>query len=352
MLLQSGQDVSGGAINAQGVGPTTIVGTKFWDNSASNGGGVGIQSHDLTIVNSSFDHNAATGTDGNPGNGGDGGAVSFDGAMTSFVICGTTFTNNTSGAQGGALFRVAYTDEPTTIDQCTFDSNESDTSVGLAGAIYLEYTAITMTATTISNNAAHYGGGFWIGHHAIADITNVTIANNTADQGGGVWVSDEVTGLLLNVTLANNVDTPGGYAPGWFGGDANLAFQNCIVSGVRLRGRPARLGRRQHPPPTRASCASRPRPPPIRKLGALHGQRWTDRDHDARLGQRGARQGHGLPVDRSTRQPAIEQQLHARRRRGGLTERSDVGVWGRCGPIVNQPTSANTCRGTARASNR
>jgi hypothetical protein len=228
---QSGQDVSGGAINAQGVGPTTIVGTKFWDNSASNGGGVGIQSHDLTIVNSSFDQNAATGTDGNPGNGGDGGAISFDGAMTSFVICGSTFTNNTSGAQGGALFRVAYTDEPTTIDKCTFDSNESDTSVGLAGAIYLEYTAITMTATTISNNRAHYGGGFWIGHHAIADITNVTIANNTADQGGGVWVSDEVTGLLLNVTLANNVDTEGGYAPGWFGGDANLQFQNCVVSG-------------------------------------------------------------------------------------------------------------------------
>jgi len=31
--------------------------------------------------------------------------------------------------------------------------------------------------------------------------------------------------------LGGNDVTPGGYAPGWFGGDANIAFQNSIVSG-------------------------------------------------------------------------------------------------------------------------
>ena len=45
-----------------------------------------------------------------------------------------------------------------------------------------------MTATTISNNSANYGGGIWIGHDAIAKLTNDTISGNTANLGGGVLV--------------------------------------------------------------------------------------------------------------------------------------------------------------------
>ena len=47
-----------------------------------------------------------------------------------------------------------------------------------------------MTATTISNNKAHYGGGFWVGHAAVAKLTNVTIVGNSSDQGGGLWFAD------------------------------------------------------------------------------------------------------------------------------------------------------------------
>jgi hypothetical protein len=57
---------------------------------------------------------------------------------------------------------VAYTDEPTTIDRCTFDSNVGDAQSCNGGAIYLEDTHITMTATTISNNDAE-GGGLYAG---------------------------------------------------------------------------------------------------------------------------------------------------------------------------------------------
>jgi hypothetical protein len=147
------------------------------------------------------------------------------------VICGCTFTNNTAGAIGGAVFRVAYSDEPTTIDRSTFDSNSADATVGLAGALYLQETTIAMTATTISNNKAHYGGGLWIGHSAIAQIVNVTFSGNTADQGGGVWVAGEVTGELRNCTLANNDVTPGGWAPTVFSGTTALSLANCLVAG-------------------------------------------------------------------------------------------------------------------------
>jgi hypothetical protein len=137
------------------------------------------------------------------------------------------FTNNTANAQGGAAFRVAYTDEPTAIDRCTFDMNSADASVGLAGALYLEHTAITMTSTTISNNRAHYGGGFWVGQSAIADLTNVTITGNTSDQGGGLWFANDVSGTFLNCTIAGN---EAGYGSALFAGSNAVTLENCILS--------------------------------------------------------------------------------------------------------------------------
>lgn len=207
---KTGQDVSGGAITSQGVGKTNITGSTFTGNSGSDGGAVGNLGNILSVANSTFDGNAATGKDGNPGNGGNGGAIVFDGAKTTMTICGSTFTKNTAGAQGGAIFRVAYTDEVTTIDRCTFDGNAADATAGLAGALYLENTTIQMTATTLSNNKAHYGGGLWAGQSAIANLTNVTVANNSSDQGGGFWFANDVHGTFLNCTISGNTSTYGG----------------------------------------------------------------------------------------------------------------------------------------------
>jgi hypothetical protein len=231
----TGQDVSGGAITSQGVGDTVIVGSSFSGNSGSNGGAVGNLGNGLTVVGSTFGGNAATGTDGNPGNGGNGGAIVFDGAMTTMSLCGSVFTGNTAKAQGGAVFRVAYTDEPTTIDQCSFDGNAADPAVGLAGGLYLEDTTITMTATTISNNKAHYGGGIWVGHAAIANFTNVTIADNSSDQGGGLWFANQVSGTFQNCTIAGNT---AGYGSGLFNGANAVVLQDCIVSGNNCKNGP------------------------------------------------------------------------------------------------------------------
>jgi hypothetical protein len=231
----TGQDVSGGAITSQGVGDTVIVGSAFSGNSGSNGGAVGNLGNGFTVVNSSFDGNSATGTDGNPGNGGNGGAVVFDGAKTTMTLCGSVFTNNTAKAQGGAVFRVAYTNEPTAIDRCSFDKNSADPTVGLAGALYLQQTTITMTATTISNNKAHYGGGFWAGQSAVANLTNVTIANNSSDQGGGLWFANQVSGTFVNCTLAGNTS---GYGAALFGTATAVKLQNCILANNNCKGAP------------------------------------------------------------------------------------------------------------------
>jgi predicted outer membrane repeat protein len=221
----TGQDVSGGAINGQGVGTLIVEGSTFTGNVGSNGGAIGTQDENVTVVNSTFTGNRATGTGGNPGNGGDGGAMSYDGAHVSWTMCGDTFSQNAANASGGAVFRVAYNDEAVNIDRSVFDSNSVDPTTGNAGGLYLEYATITMTATTISNNSANYGGGIWIGHMAIAKITNDTIAGNKANLGGGIWFAGGVTGTLENVTVANNAGN------GMAGGDTGVTLANSLVAG-------------------------------------------------------------------------------------------------------------------------
>jgi hypothetical protein len=225
----TGQDVSGGAINGQGVGTLLIVGSTFTNNSGSNGGGVGTQDENVTVVNSKFSNNSATGTDGNPGNGGNGGGLTYDGAHISLTLCGDTFTGNKANAAGGAVFRVGYNSaggaaSVVNIDRSTFDSNSVDAMNGNAAGLYLENVTINMSGTTISNNTGHFGGGIWCGQSATTNFSNVTIANNTASGGGGVWFANAVTGTFLNCTVAGNT------GDGLFGGDTGVKLQNTIVA--------------------------------------------------------------------------------------------------------------------------
>jgi Right handed beta helix region len=225
----SGQDVSGGAINGQGVGTLIIVGSTFSDNTGSNGGGVGTQDENVTVVNSTFSNNSATGTGGNPGNGGNGGGLTYDGAHVSLTLCGDTFTGNSANAAGGAVFRVGYNSQGgapsvVNIDRTVVDSNTVDMNMGNAAGMYLENLQLTITNTTISNNTGHFGGGLWAGQSDILDLQNVTIANNMASGGGGIWFANQVTGTILNSTIAGNT------GDGLFGGDTGVKLEDSIVA--------------------------------------------------------------------------------------------------------------------------
>ncbi len=218
----TGEDVSGGAINGQGVGTLLVDGSTFTGNVGSNGGAIGTQDENVTVTNSVFVGNSATGNGGNPGNGGDGGAMSYDGANVSWTMCGDLFSQNSANASGGGIFRVAYNDEAVNIDRCTFDGNQNPT--GNAGGAYLEYATITMTNTTLSNNTANFAGGIWIGENSICQIQNDTIAYNTANLGGGVWLAgDSITGTILNVTVADNA------GDGFAGGGTSVTLQNVLI---------------------------------------------------------------------------------------------------------------------------
>lgn len=228
----TGQDVAGGAIYGFGGGDIVISGSTFRGNSASDGGAVGSLKGDLTVIDSSFSENAATGTEGNPGNGGCGGAIYMDGGDEATQLCGVVIENNTAGAIAGGFFRVSNSDDGRfSMKQSLVRNNRvTPEADGNAGGLYLQGLAIEISASTISGNRAFYNGGLWISE-ATANLTNVTIAENTAfgSNGGGLWLAHEPTGTLLNCTIANNHSTAADQIAGAIFG-AGLALKNTIVA--------------------------------------------------------------------------------------------------------------------------
>lgn len=242
----TGQDVAGGAIYGFGGGDTIVAGSTFTGNSASDGGAIGSLNADLTIVNSRFTGNAATGTGGNPGDGGAGGALYMDGRDERTSLCGVTIADNTAGAIGGGVFRVSNDHTGSfAMDRTTVDHNAVTASgEGNAGGLYLEGLALAITASTISRNQAFYNGGIWINAGA-AELTNVTIAGNvaTGSNGGGVWLGNGPTGTMRNCTIADNHATADGQVAGAiFGGGMTLV--NTIVAGNSAMYRPSCDGAR------------------------------------------------------------------------------------------------------------
>jgi hypothetical protein len=249
-----GPDVAGGAIYGIGVGATTVVGCTFHNNRAANGGAIGALHTALTIVNSSFTSNQATGTGANyinemgkqAGQGGNGGAIVMDGSGRELTICGATVTGNSGGAFGGALFRTGYEGEPSVIDRSTFADNsipdhDDDTLPSGAGGLYIQGTSVTITRSTIARNTARSAAGLWILGHgeqpATADLTNVTLADNqtwpqadftTRGIGGGLVIGDKTSGTLLNCTIAGNAAQ---FASG-IGRASPLTIRNTLISNI------------------------------------------------------------------------------------------------------------------------
>ncbi|HEY1100085.1 MAG TPA: hypothetical protein VGF99_14205, partial [Myxococcota bacterium] len=200
-----------------GGGATTIVGSVFADNRASNGGAVGNLGNALVVVNSSFDGDAATGTGGNPGNGGNGGAISVDGENQRVELCGVRFTNHRANAFGGAFFRVAYNREPTTMHHVVVaDSRIEDRSPSMAGGVYVQNSAFVLSSSSIVGNSASAAGGVYVGPGSTLRFDNVSFLDNVAASSlaGALFLDGVVGGELTFSSFIGNA-APGPVA---FGG--------------------------------------------------------------------------------------------------------------------------------------
>jgi uncharacterized repeat protein (TIGR01451 family)/CSLREA domain-containing protein len=196
----SADDDQGGAIYADATGFLSVTGSSFTGNNAGGsgtgvdadtGGAIDTNSSDLSVSSSQFSGNSAQ----------NGGALYIDGtaATAAESITGSSFTGNIAGYYEG-------------------------------GAVYDAAGALTVTATTMSENVAYTGGGLYYASGDALTLKNDTLDSNQAESGGGLYLSEAATSgsiALLNDTIAHNTAYNGGGINA--AQDAN-SIENTIVA--------------------------------------------------------------------------------------------------------------------------
>lgn len=217
----SNGDPVGGAIAAIDGGPLTIFGSEFRNNHASGGGAIFVRDTDVTITNTTFANNEATGLSG-------GALTSFD--QSDVSICGSTFQQNHSANFGGGIF-YWDTEAPRASLSIAQSSFVGNTSVEDGGAGDLEGALLTIDSSTFDTNVSERGGALWLGDDEFA-MVNVTFrANEATNESGGAMFYANSTGDIEHGTFAENLD---GGAPGSVIGSApdaepSVTLRNSIL---------------------------------------------------------------------------------------------------------------------------
>lgn len=235
------QGGAGGAIGnpAEGTSSVTVSGTKFLNNhSVYDGGAIGNYGG-MKIENCLFEGNTAQlafdeekGTWTNPvtdDTAVGGGAISLGAVSNSAVasISGTTFKNNTSGTNGGAIAtrQAIHADNSAAkLDiAATFIGNKAQQGGAIYNSFYTDNglgkgAGVTVTGTFSGNEATSKGGAIYNDgtpdknstkpSGGVMTITDATFDNNKADFGGAIYNTGELTFNGTN-TFSGNTATEG-----------------------------------------------------------------------------------------------------------------------------------------------
>ena len=205
------QDDGGGALYAELLERIDIGNCQFIGNTGSNGGAVySLVSRRVNVVDSTFSANAAIGTGGNPGSGGNAGALGVDGGDRLVDVCRTRFSGNTSNAFGAAFFSVTYDQNGRTrFEDVTVEDNTQTQAGQHSGGIYFQDGPWAIERSTFARNSATGFGGLFVAGNAPGTIRNSTFSGNIARTGLGAAMALTNTAAIdiVNTTIADNVST-------------------------------------------------------------------------------------------------------------------------------------------------
>ena len=184
---------NGGAI--YNIGKLTIINSTIANNTAKEGGaiwsnyGLG-KDAEITIIDSIFENNIATGSDNF------GGGAIFAQQLTGLTISGTTFKENQalSTSSGGAIFLSHITDDLTITDS-KFIANHANGQEDVGGgAIYMVGTSnyerkgkLTITNTLFEENTADSNGAAIYARATTVNVANSVIFANKDAAGFAVY---------------------------------------------------------------------------------------------------------------------------------------------------------------------
>jgi|GEM_PF-759971 len=182
-------------------GYASLQNVSVYSNLAGNSGGgiyvapgASLELYDCVIVEN--------------GAGGSGGGIFVANGAYVSIIQNTTIRDNYANQNGGGIFNVGTIQD---ISNTTISFNRAE--VGNGGGIFNGSSGsiggggpATVLNTTISSNAAVFGGGIFNAGQ-INDVIHVTIAYNDAFQGGGIRnVSGGSFSLIQSSIIANSIN--------------------------------------------------------------------------------------------------------------------------------------------------
>ena len=191
---------AGGSIFAQN-GVVKIDNCKFINNTANkaNGGAIFINGFGSTINNSYFEGNKAIRNTANEKSG-VAGAILLN--ASNVTISNSIFTKNSAGLNGGAVGSSDSGIQNVTIDNCTFTYNAAN---GSAGAVGMQSSNFHISDSTFKYNEAkgttttyQGNGGAMVMRGWDSYAYNCTFINNTAANHGGAAFSTNTTYNPIN----------------------------------------------------------------------------------------------------------------------------------------------------------
>lgn len=189
--------VSGGAIANEQNTTLIVRNSHLTGNLAANGGAIASRAR-ITISNSTFTNNNASGGEGGAiqsyekrltvlgsrflGNGARAGGAIYK-RDDHLEIADTNFNENSATQNGGAVHVVATPREP----QLVRARMRGNTAGGAGGGLYTE-AGVTVAASSFGGNAATRGGAVWVERGFISVIASNLHDNTARDAGGGIGV--------------------------------------------------------------------------------------------------------------------------------------------------------------------
>lgn len=215
IISNTGQTGGGGLFN---YGRVFISHTNILSNFAgANGGGAIWTRGIITAFNSSFSYNT-----GNAG-----GAI-YNGSGATLTLISALMVKNTANTGGGLFNSTARA----VISNSQFTGNQSPNNDG--GGIVNNNSIMNIYGSAIISNTGRYGGGISNEGSAVMTVTNSTIGQNAALRDGGGIYNSLSSASLYNVTLADNLadsdQNNSGHGGGLFQDSSVITLANTLIA--------------------------------------------------------------------------------------------------------------------------
>ncbi|TAN52704.1 MAG: hypothetical protein EPN21_03305, partial [Methylococcaceae bacterium] len=250
-------------LTANGAQTTTLTTVTFTNNTSTNSGAAVYNDNSILSVSGTAFNTNTTAANMN------GGAIVVNGASASATIGSTTFTGNSSGSYGGAIYVAGSTAAaPLTVSGSTFTNNGTGATNPLyggaiallnttnassvstttitggyatnrGGGIYASAAPITLTSVNVNTNSSSLEGGgmYLVGVATVASITGGSVNGNSGTNGGGIYVSGATLNTYSGATISSNTassTTGGGIS---INGGSTVTLTKTTISGNRANQR-------------------------------------------------------------------------------------------------------------------